>query len=200
MIGGFEIRKNSMLRNDHMDVDSGFTVWLTGLPCSGKTTLARMLEAELTDVGRAVVVLDGDEVRQRLSRGLGFSKEDRDENVLRIAYVARLITQVGGVAIVCAISPYRAIRNEVRREIVKFVEVYISCPVEVCRKRDVKGLYQKALRGQITNFTGVSDPYEKPQFPEVLVYTDRQSPVESLETILLGLERIGYLTAEKRVT
>jgi adenylyl-sulfate kinase len=171
----------------------GFTVWFTGLPSSGKSTLARMLEGVLMQRGRRVEVLDGDEVRLRLSRGLGFSKEDRDENIRRITYVAKLITRCGGVAITCAISPYRALRDEARQEIGRFVEVYVKCALDVCINRDVKGLYAKALRGEIPVFTGVSDPYEAPLAAEVVVETDRESPEESLAKILQHLEILRYL-------
>jgi adenylyl-sulfate kinase len=171
----------------------GFTVWFTGLPSSGKSTLARMLEQVLVERGQRVEVLDGDEVRLRLSRGLGFSKEDRDENIRRITYVAKLITRCGGVAITCAISPYRALREEARQEIGRFVEVYVKCALDVCIDRDVKGLYAKALRGEIPVFTGVSDPYEAPLAAEVVVETDRESPEESLAKILQHLETLGYL-------
>jgi adenylylsulfate kinase len=173
----------------------GFTVWLTGLPSSGKSTLARLLEEVLVQRGQRVEVLDGDEVRLRLSRGLGFSKEDRDENIRRITYVARLITRCGGVAITGAISPYRALRDEARQEIGRFIEVYVKCPLDVCIQRDVKGLYAKALRGEISAFTGVSDPYEAPLNPEMVVETDRESPAESLAKILQRLEALGYLAA-----
>ena len=143
----------------------GFTVWFTGLPCSGKSTLARALEQQLRSIERQVEVLDGDEVRTRLTKGLGFSKADRDENIRRIAYVAKLLTRVQAVAIVAAVSPYRDIRDEARAEIGNFVEVYVKCPLEECIRRDVKGLYAKALRGEIPNFTGVSDPYEHRSAP-----------------------------------
>jgi adenylyl-sulfate kinase len=172
----------------------GFTVWFTGLPSSGKSTLARMLEQVLVERGQRVEVLDGDEVRLRLSRGLGFSKEDRDENIRRINYVAKLITRCGGVAITCAISPYRALRGEARQEIGRFIEVYVKCSLDVCIDRDVKGLYAKALRGEIPAFTGISDPYEAPLDPEVVVETDRESPEESLAKILGRLEALGYVT------
>ena len=173
----------------------GFTVWFTGLPSSGKSTLARLLEEVLVQRGQRVEVLDGDEVRLRLSRGLGFSKEDRDENIRRITYVAKLITRCGGVAVTCAISPYRDLRAEARQEIGHFVEVYVKCALDVCIDRDVKGLYAKALRGEIPAFTGVSDPYEAPLAPEVVVETDRESPEESLTKILQRLEALGYLAA-----
>ena len=162
----------------------GFTVWFTGLPSSGKTTLARMLQRELDEIGFAVEVLDGDEVRQRLAKGLGFSKEDRDENIRRIAYVAKLITRVGGVAIAAAISPFRESRERARAEIGNFVEVYVHCPLHVCIQRDVKGLYTKALRGEVPNFTGISDPYEPPVQPEVIVHTESESHEESLKKII----------------
>ena len=173
----------------------GFTVWFTGLPSSGKSTLARLLEEVLVQRGQRVEVLDGDEVRLRLSRGLGFSKEDRDENIRRITYVAKLITHCGGVAVTCAISPYRDLRAEARQEIGRFVEVYVKCALDVCIERDVKGLYAKALRGEIPAFTGVSDPYEAPLAPEVVVETDRESPEESLTKILRRLEALGYMAA-----
>ncbi len=175
----------------------GFTVWFTGLPSSGKSTLARMLEKELNELDLHVEVLDGDEVRLRLSKGLGFSKEDRDENIRRISYVANIITRCGGIAITCAISPYRDIRNEARNEIGNFVEVYVKCPVEECMKRDVKGLYKKALSGEIKNFTGISDPYEEPHDPEVVVETNIETREESVEKIIDGLISLGYISNAK---
>ncbi len=162
----------------------GFTVWFTGLPSSGKTTLARILQRALDEAGFAVEVLDGDEVRQRLTKGLGFSKEDRDENIRRISYVAKLVTKVGGVAITAAISPYQESRARARAEIGNFVEIYVDCPLSVCMQRDVKGLYAKAVRGEVPNFTGISDPYEPPVQPEVVVHTERESQEESLNKIL----------------
>ena len=147
--------------------------------------------------GWRVEVLDGDEVRERLSRGLGFSKADRDENIRRITYVAKLITRCGGVAITCAISPYRALRDEARQEIGRFVEVYVRCPLDVCIARDVKGLYAKALRGELPAFTGVSDPYEEPLMPEVTVETDRERPEASVAKILQRLEELGFLAADR---
>jgi len=162
----------------------GFAVWFTGLPSSGKSTLARMVQRALDEAGFAVEVLDGDEVRQRLTKGLGFSKEDRDENIRRISYVAKLVTKVGGVAIAAAISPYQESRARARAEIGNFVEVYVDCPLCVCMQRDVKGLYAKAVRGEVPNFTGISDPYEPPVQPEVVVHTERESQEESLNKIL----------------
>lgn len=175
----------------------GFTVWFTGLPSSGKSTLARMLEKVLNDMDFHVEVLDGDEVRLRLSKGLGFSKEDRDENIRRISYVAKIVTRCGAVAITCAISPYREIRDEARREIVRFIEVYVKCTLEECISRDVKGMYKKALSGEIKNFTGISDPYEEPLNPEIIVETDKESQEESLSKIVSGLIELGYITKEK---
>ncbi|MBI2524711.1 MAG: adenylyl-sulfate kinase [Candidatus Rokubacteria bacterium] len=171
----------------------GFVVWFTGLPSAGKSTLARALEKELLRRDRPVEVLDGDEVRLRLTRGLGFSKADRDENIRRIAYVAKLLAGHGVVAITAAISPYREIRNEARAEIGDFVEVYVDCPLEECIRRDVKGLYRKALSGGLPNFTGVSDPYEPPVSPEVAVETGQESLDESVQKILAALDRLGYL-------
>lgn len=171
----------------------GFTVWLTGIPSAGKSTLARLLHQALDEVGFPVEVLDGDEVRQRLTKGLGFSKEDREENISRIGYVAKLLARVGAVAIVAAISPYRESRDRIRTEIGNFVEVYVLCPLNVCMQRDGKGLYAKALRGEIANFTGVSDPYEPPLNPEVVVETDRESPEESFRKILEKLADLRHV-------
>ena len=171
----------------------GFAVWFTGLPSSGKSTLARMLERELDEAGYAVEVLDGDEVRKRLTKGLGFSKEDRDENIRRIAYVAKLVTRVGGVAITAAISPFIEARDRARAEIGNFVEVYVHCPLHVCMQRDVKGLYAKAVRGEIANFTGISDPYEQPVQAEVTVHTERESREESLRKILEKLSALNCI-------
>lgn len=171
----------------------GFTVWFTGLPSSGKTTLSRLLHKELDELGLAAEVLDGDEVRQRLTKGLGFTKEGRDENIRRIAYVAKLLTRVGGVAITAAISPYRELRDLARAEIGSFVEVHVNCPLQVCMQRDVKGLYAKAIKGEIPNFTGISDPYEPPLNPEVTLCTDRESPEESIKKILVKLVDLNCL-------
>lgn len=174
----------------------GFTVWFTGLPCSGKSTLARLLHERLDRLGLSVELLDGDEVRQRLTRGLGFSKEDRDENISRIAYVARLLTHAGAVAIIAAISPYRQARDHARAEIGDFVEVYMDCPLEECIRRDVKGQYASALRGEIPHFTGVSDPYEPPLQPDLLIKSDVERPEESLQRVLGRLVELGYLLFE----
>jgi adenylylsulfate kinase len=173
----------------------GLTLWMTGLPSAGKSTLARALVRIMMARGTKVFVLDGDEVRERLSKGLGFSKEDRDENILRIAYVARLLTEAGAFVVVAAISPYRAVRDKARAEIGRFVEVYVNCPVEECIKRDVKGLYRKALDGKIAHMTGISDPYEAPLHPELVLETSRETLDASAGHILSYLESIGYLPA-----
>jgi len=174
----------------------GFTVWFTGLPSSGKSTLASLLHTELDEIGLSAEVLDGDEMRQRLTKGLGFTKEGRDENISRIAYVAKLLTRVGAVAITAAISPYKDLRDLARAEIGNFVEVYVNCPLQVCMQRDVKGLYAKALKGEIANFTGISDPYEPPVNPEVILHTDRESPEESLKKILVRLVELNCLPSQ----
>ncbi len=171
----------------------GFTVWFTGLPSSGKTTLACLLEKKIQDLGFKVEHLDGDEVRQKLTKDLGFSKEDRNENIRRIAYVAKLLTRVGAVAITSAISPYQALRDYARNEIGDFVEIFVHCPLEVCIKRDVKGLYKKALRGELTQFTGISDPYEPPPSPEVVVDTSQKTQEECLNVIVGKLQELGYV-------
>ncbi len=173
--------------------DDGFTVWFTGLSGSGKSTLAEMLVDVLVARGQRYELLDGDVVRTHLSKGLGFSKEDRDTNILRIGWVAERLTYHGAATLVSAISPYRDIRDEVRGRIPRFVEVFVSCPVEECARRDRKGLYEKAMRGEIKGFTGVDDPYEAPLDPEVVVETDKQSPEECLAQIVSRLEELGYL-------
>src|SRR5882724_6006129 len=176
-----------------MKSNKGFTVWLTGLSGAGKTTLAARLAAELTVRGLNVEVLDGDEVRTNLSKGLGFSKEDRDTNIRRIGYVCRLLSRNGVGTLSAAISPYRAVRDEVRlaieREEIQFIEVFVKCPIAVLAERDVKGLYKKALAGEIQGFTGVSDPYEEPRAPDVVVETDRESVEFSISKILNALEQ-----------
>jgi len=171
----------------------GFTLWFTGLSGAGKTTLARSLEALLRERGMKVEVLDGDIIRQNLSKGLGFSKEDRDTNIKRIGFVCKLLSRNGVVAIGSAISPYRSVRDHIRRDIGDFVEVYVRCPLEVLIERDVKGLYKKALSGEIENFTGISDPYEEPLTPEVVVDTSQQSPAESVTGIIARLEELEYV-------
>jgi adenylylsulfate kinase len=176
---------------------TGFVLWFTGLSGAGKSTLAGRLQDELAGRGLRVEVLDGDEVRTNLSKGLGFSKEDRDTNIRRIGYVARLLARNGVAAITAAISPYRDIRDEVRAAVeaegAVFVEVFASCSIEELTRRDVKGLYEKALRGEIAHFTGVSDPYEPPLRPEVTVHSDTQTVEESLSAILSHLQSRALL-------
>ncbi len=171
----------------------GFTLWFTGLSGAGKTTLARGVEAILRERGVKVEVLDGDIVRQNLSKGLGFSKEDRDTNIKRIGFVCKLLTRNGVAAIGSAISPYREVRDLIRKDIGHFVEVYVKCPLEVLISRDVKGLYKKALDGEIKNFTGISDPYEEPLSPEVTVDTSSETPGESIAKIIAKLEELAYI-------
>lgn len=171
----------------------GFTLWFTGLSGSGKSTIAHMIEKRFKAQGLKTEVLDGDIVRTHLSKGLGFSKEDRDANILRIGYVASLLSRNGVVSITAAISPYRAIRNEVRNMHENFVEVYAKCPLEVLEKRDVKGLYKKARRGEISQFTGISDPYEEPENPEIIVETDKETPEESTFKILKYLQEHKFI-------
>jgi len=176
-------------------MSTGFTVWLTGLSGAGKTTLGARVAEEIRARDRKVEVLDGDVVRTNLSKGLGFSREDRDTNIRRIGFVAKLLTRNDVAVVVAAISPYRAVRDEVRAEIGAFVEVFVRCPVEELIRRDVKGLYERALRGEVAQFTGVSDPYEEPLEPEVLVDTDKETVEESVAKIVAALERLGYLPA-----
>jgi adenylyl-sulfate kinase len=171
----------------------GFTVWFTGLSGAGKTTIAHQLEQVLRGRGLKVESLDGDVVRTHLSKGLGFSKEDRDTNIRRIGFVCQLLSRNGVATIASAISPYREIRDEVRGDIGDFVEVYVKCPLEVLQERDVKGLYKKAIAGEIPNFTGVSDPYEEPQNPEVLIESDKETEAESLAKVIAKLEELGYV-------
>ena len=176
-----------------MHMRKSFTLWLTGLSGAGKTTLAGLLEQEMRARGLPVEVLDGDEVRTNLSKGLGFSKEDRDTNIRRIGYVCRLLSRNGVAAISAAISPYREVRDEVRRLVeadgAAFVEVFVKCPIEVLAERDVKGLYKKALAGELKGFTGVSDPYEEPFAPEVVIESNRETVEFSVTKILRELER-----------
>jgi len=176
-----------------MNRNEGFVVWFTGLPSSGKSTLAQRLKEELIKRGFRVEVLDGDVVREHISRGLGFSKEDRDENIRRIYHVAYLLKRNGVVVITAAISPYREIRQEARELLKDFVEVYASCPVEKCIERDVKGMYKKALAGEIKNFTGIDDPYEPPENPEVVCETDKETVEESVKKITNKLIEMGYI-------
>jgi adenylylsulfate kinase len=172
---------------------SGCCVWFTGLSGAGKSTIADILVEELKERGRRVELLDGDEVREHLSKGLGFSKIDRDTNILRIGFVASLLARNGVVAVTAAISPYRAIRDEVRGWIDNFVEVHVATSLEDCEARDVKGLYAKARAGEIPEFTGVSDPYEPPLHPELRIETAGRSPAESAAEVLTYLKAHNLL-------
>jgi len=176
-----------------MNEERGFTLWFTGLSGSGKTTISEIVERELRSRKRPVEVLDGDIVRTNLSKGLSFSRDDRNVNVLRIGFVANLLTRNGVGVIVSAISPYKEARDQVRRRIVDFVEVFVDAPLEVCAERDVKGLYKKAFAGEIEQFTGVSDPYEPPNAPDLILKTDEEAPEESAQRVIEKLEFFGYL-------
>lgn len=173
----------------------GVTVWLTGLPCSGKSTIAEHLANVLRSRGRRVEVLDGDLIRTNLSRGLSFSRDDRDINVLRIGFVSHLLTRNGVCVVVAAVSPHAAARLKVREQIGAFVEVHVDCPVAECERRDVKGMYAKARAGEIKAFTGIDDPYEEPEQPEVTVHTREETPAESAAKVLRVLENLDYLGA-----
>ena len=178
----------------HHPAQKGFTVWFTGLSGSGKSTIAEMLYHEFQARGLRTEILDGDVVRQNLSKGLGFSKEDRDTNILRIGFVAELLTRNGVATICCPISPYKETRDQVRARVGDFVEVFVHATIEeLATNRDPKGLYKKALAGEIKGFTGVDDPYEAPEDPELMIDTMDEEPVESLQHVLDTLVRLGYL-------
>jgi adenylyl-sulfate kinase len=187
-----------------MSKQKGFTLWMTGLSGAGKTTLTTELVSSLRNHGLAIEVLDGDEVRTNLSKGLGFSKDDRDTNVRRIGYVSRLLSRNGVGVITAAISPYRDVRDEVRRSVENdgalFIEVYVKCPIAVLAERDVKGLYKKALAGEIKEFTGVSDPYEEPLAPEVVVSTDVETLDQSTAKILKALAQHGLIGEDRETS
>ena len=171
----------------------GFTLWFTGLPCSGKSVLADAVAEELKSKGMNVERLDGDIVRKDLTKDLGYSKEDRDENIRRVSHLSKNLTRSGLIVLATFVSPYKARREKTRQEIGSFVEIYVKCPVEVCKKRDVKGMYKKALAGEIKNFTGVNDPYEEPDNPELVIYSDKETVEESVEKVLKKLEELGYI-------
>jgi adenylylsulfate kinase len=174
----------------------GFTIWFTGLSGAGKSTLSEAIAQRLQQHGRNVEILDGDIVRTHLSKGLGFSREDRDTNIKRIAFVCSLLTRNGVVSISAAIAPYREARAWARQEIGNFVEIYVKCSLDVCRQRDVKGLYKLVDEGKIKNFTGVDDPYEEPEQPELVVETDKETLEESLARIFAKLVELEYLGPE----
>ncbi|MEC4893036.1 MAG: adenylyl-sulfate kinase [Oscillatoria sp. PMC 1051.18] len=173
----------------------GVTIWFTGLSGAGKTTISKIVAERLREQGYKIEVLDGDVVRQNLSKGLGFSKADRDENIRRIGFVSHLLTRNGVIVIVSAISPYREIREEVRERIKDFVQVYVNAPLEVCEDRDVKGLYQRARAGEIKGFTGIDDPYEPPLHPDVECRTDLEDISESVAKVFQKLEDLGYVAS-----
>ncbi len=179
-------------------MSEGFTLWFTGLSGSGKSTLANLVADELRSRGHRVEVLDGDEVRTNLSKGLGFSKEDRDTNIRRIGYVCKLLARNGVIAISAAISPYRDVRDEVRKMHDRFFEVFVECPLDTLVERNVKGLYKKAIAGEIKNFTGVSDPYEAPLNAELIVNSSTESREESLANLLETLESLEFIKGAAR--
>jgi adenylylsulfate kinase len=183
-------------------MNSGFTLWFTGLSGAGKSTIANIVGGRLEEGGRLVEYLDGDVVRTRLSKGLGFSKEDRDTNIERIGWVASRLTRHGAAVLVSAISPYEETRRKAREmveEFGPFVEVFVEASVDECAKRDVKGLYARAFAGEISDFTGVSDPYEAPSSPELVVRTEEESPEQSAQHVLDALEELGLLYGDVRV-
>ena len=184
------------MTDEHNAMLKGFTLWFTGLSGSGKTTLAHAVAKVLRERGmNKLEILDGDVIRTHLSKGLGFSKEDRDTNIRRIAYVCELLTRNDVIAIAAAISPYKDSREYARKNISRFVEVFVKCPMDVLIKRDPKGLYRKAMAGEIEHFTGVSDPYEEPDDPEITVETDKESVDGSTNRIISILERMGYVSS-----
>ena len=176
-----------------MSEQKGFTLWFTGLPCSGKSAVADQVAEILKKKGLKVERLDGDIVRQSLTRDLGFSKEDRNENIRRVTFVAKLLTRNGVAVLTSFISPYRELRDHARQEIGNFIEVYVKCPIEVCMKRDIKDMYQKALKGEIKEFTGISDPYEEPLNPEIILETGKETLEESAARVIKRLNDLEYL-------
>lgn len=174
-------------------METGFTLWFTGLSCAGKSTIAELVEKDLRAKGYKVEILDGDVVRTNLSKGLGFSKEDRDTNILRIGFVSKLLTRNGVIAIVAAISPYTEIRRQVRKEVGNFCEVYVKAPLDTCIERDVRGLYKKALAGEIKNYTGIDDPYEEPVNAEIVIETNTETPEQSAAKVIAKIEALGFL-------
>lgn len=183
----------SGLEKKDVQLMKGVTVWLTGLPSSGKSTLARMMERLFRKWNLKVELLDGDVVRTHLSKGLGFSREDRETNIKRIGFVCSLLSRNGVIALASVVSPYKEVREYNRRLIGNYVEVYVNTPVEECERRDVKGLYKKARAGEIKNFTGIDDPYEAPVNPEVVCETSFETPEQSVDKIIGRLEQLGYL-------
>jgi adenylylsulfate kinase len=172
----------------------GFTVWFTGLPCCGKTTVADRIAVILREKGYCVERLDGDIVREELTTDLGFTKKDRDENVRRVVVVAKKLSSNNVIVLATFVSPYREERRNARREIRRFVEVYVRCPIEMCMKRDVKGMYKKAREGVIKHFTGVDDPYEEPEHPELVLDTDKETVDESVKKVQRTLVDLHYIS------
>jgi len=177
-------------------IHEGFTIWLTGMSGAGKSTISERLAMRFRHANAKVELLDGDVVRSNLSQGLGFSREDRDTNIRRIGFVSELLSRNGVIVVVAAISPYRETREEVKSRIANFVEVFVECPVSVLAERDVKGLYKKALAGEVGNFTGISDPYEAPLNPDVVVQSDRESVEDSVDKIWRKLLEKGLVSPE----
>jgi adenylyl-sulfate kinase len=171
----------------------GVTVWFTGLPCCGKSTIAEKVAEKLKNKGYRIERLDGDIVRKSLTSDLGFSKKDRDENIKRVTFVATLLTRNDVIVLATFVSPYRERRRKTREEIGSFLEVYVKCPLEMCIKRDVKGMYKKAIKGEIKDFTGISDPYEEPEHPELIIETEKETIEVSTQKVLDKLEELGYL-------
>lgn len=175
----------------------GTTLWMTGLSGAGKTTIANLLAEKLIRRGEKVEIMDGDVVRTNLSKGLGFSKEDRETNLMRIGFVCKLLSRNGAIAIAAAISPYDYIRKNLRKDDENFIEVYVNAPIEKCIERDVKGLYKKALAGEIKQFTGIDDPYEAPGDAEIEVHTDKETLEESVEFIIRRMEELGRIEPDR---
>jgi len=174
--------------------NKGFTLWFTGLPCSGKTTVANAVAEKLKKMNLKVERLDGDIVRKGLTRDLGFSKEDRDKNIERVTFVAKLLSRNNVATLVSFVSPYIEKRKHAKEETTNFIEVYVNCPVEVCKERDVKGMYEKAMKGEIKDFTGVDDPYEEPKNPEIVLETDKESVEESTDKVMDFLKKTGFIS------
>ena len=179
-------------------MSKGVTVWFTGLPCCGKTTIANRVAKILREDRYKIERLDGDIVRKNLSCDLGFTKQDRNENIKRVTFVAKLLTRNGVIVLATFVSPYIERRQKTREEIIDFIEVYVKAPIEVCMERDVKGMYQKALAGEIKNFTGVDDPYEEPLDPELVLYTDKETIEESVQKVLNVMTKLGYYLPSKK--
>jgi adenylyl-sulfate kinase len=178
----------------------GVTVWFTGLSGSGKSTISRIVQEKLTAAGLPVEILDGDEIRKHLCAELNFSREDRFKNIERAAYIAKLLSRNRVIVLGSFITPYKAMRDILRRELDPFIEVYVKCSLKECIRRDVKGLYQRALAGEITQFTGVTDPYEEPERPDLIIDTENESTEQSAEKVIACLQQLGFITIEGETT